>query len=95
MYVSDYLYTSGYFASTNTTNGYTFYGQQNWLYNGQEWTITSQGSGSTNVFYVSDSGSVNNSSAGNPYDLRPTFYLKSTIKIKSGEGTINNPFVIG
>ena len=95
MYVSDYLYASGYYASTNTsTAAQYYYGQQNWLYNGYEWTITPQGSGSTTAFYVSN-GFVSYGSTRSPCALRPTFYLKSTIKIKSGAGTIKNPFVIG
>ena len=95
MYVSDYLYASGYYASTNTaTASEYYYGQQNWLYNGLEWTIIPQGSVSASAFNVSN-GLVNSNSSINSYALRPTFYLKSTIKIKSGTGTIKNPFIIG
>ena len=95
MYVSDYLYASGYYSSTATATGSAqYYGNQNWLYKGYEWTITPVGSGGTTAFLVL-SGSVRSSSAYYPYALRPTFYLKSTIKIKSGAGTFNNPYIIG
>ena len=94
MYVSDYLYASGYYASTNTSNAsQQYYGQQNWLYNGYEWTITPQGSGSTYAFSVSH-GYVGSYSTSNPYALRPTFYLKSSVYTTGGNGSFSNPYTI-
>ena len=94
MYVSDYLYASGYYASTNTaTASQQYYGQQNWLYNGDEWTMTPVGSGGTYAFDVYN-GSVSNSSTLYPYALRPTFYLKSKVMYESGTGSFKDPFVI-
>ena len=93
MYVSDYLYASGYYANTNTNNASTMgYSIQNWLFNGLDWTITP--TTTTNSVFGVTSSNVSSLYTYNPYALRPTFYLKSTIKIKSGEGTINNPFVV-
>ena len=42
MYLSDYLYGSGYVASTDTTTteSSSYNGNQNWLYKGYEWLLT-------------------------------------------------------
>ena len=94
MYVSDYLYASGYYASTNTAQAsQQYYGQQNWLYNGYEWTMTPVGSGSTFSFNVHDGG-VYHSNAGTPYALRPTFYLKANVMYESGTGSFSDPYII-
>ena len=95
MYVSDYLYASSYYAITNTASASKqYYGQQNWLYNRSEWTMTPVGTSSTSAFEVSY-GDVSYINTYYPDALRPSFYLKSTIKIKSGSGTFKNPYVIG
>ena len=44
-------------------------------------------------WYVASSGQVAVSS-GRSYGLRPTFYLSSTVTIKNGQGTINDPYII-
>ena len=95
MYVSDYMYASGYYNSTSTTTGSSYYfGNQNWLYKGYEWTITPQSSSSTNAFSVTNYGNVYNNYASNGYGARPTFYLKSSVNIIGGNGTFENPYVI-
>ena len=96
MYASDYMYASGYYASTDTTTGSAYYyGQQNWLFNGYEWTITPHASSSNNAFLVYAGGFFGENHNSVPGAIRPTFYLKSAIIIKSGDGTFANPFVIG
>ena len=97
MYVSDYMYASGYIASndTSTTASNTNLMNLNWLHNGYEWTITPRGDSSTNAFVVYNTGGVSYLSSYSGHGLRPTFYLKSTIKIKSGDGTFKNPYTIG
>ncbi|MBQ3421075.1 MAG: hypothetical protein IJH34_05305 [Romboutsia sp.] len=97
MYASDYLYASGYIASadTSTLASSSKYMNSNWLYNGLEWTITPIGNNATSAFYVDSAGRVYNGHAYFGRGLRPTFYLKSTIKIKSGTGTFANPYIIG
>jgi len=97
MYVSDYMYASGYFASDDTTTGSSdYYGNQNWLYKGHEWTITpgSSEKGYQYVFVVGNAGVVNVASASHGSGARPSFYLKSKVLIDGGEGTINNPFTL-
>ena len=95
MYLSDYLYASGYYSSSDTTNnniGY-YYGNKNWLYKGYEWTITPDSSGVYNAVYV-EYGRAGFSSIINPFRWRPTFYLKSTVSVTGGEGTFDNPYLV-
>ena len=96
MYASDYLYASSYFADTATTTASSnYYGNKNWLYKGYEWTITPRADSVTYAFYVNSRGNVNFSYAYYGYGVRPTFYLKSTIGISGGSGTIDNPYTLG
>ena len=98
MYVSDYLYASGHYASTNTADAAEqYYGQRNWLYNGFEWTITPQGSGQgsgRNYAFNVSYGYVTDSYSSTPYSLRPTFYLKSSVYVTGGNGSLRNPYTI-
>ena len=96
MYVSDYMYASGYFNSTNTTTGSSYYyGNQNWLYKGYEWTITPRSDNSSNAFSVNYNGNVNNSgTASYGYGARPAFYLTSNVYIAGGNGTFDNPYTL-
>ena len=94
MYLSDYLYASGHYSSTNTTDqANNNYGNKNWLYKGYEWTQTPQASGASNVWYVADSYAVDNL-AFIPAKWRPSLYLKSDVKISGGYGTYNNPYIL-
>ena len=98
MYVSDYMYASGYIASNDTTtlgNNMNWI-NSNWLYNGFEWTITPVGYYDASAFCVSGSGSLYyNGVTADSRGLRPSFYLKSNIKITSGDGSFANPYIIG
>ena len=96
MYVSDYMYASGYYNSTSTTTGSSYYfGNQNWLYKGIEWTITPSSNSTTNAFFVNNFGYVSvNLYAYYGFGARPTFYLKSSVNIIGGNGTFENPYVI-
>ena len=96
MYVSDYMYASGYVASTATTTGSSYsFMNLNWLYNGYEWTITPRGNNAISAYDVNASGNVDNYSTYSSFGLRPTFYLKSNIRITSGDGSFANPYIIG
>ena len=96
MYVSDYMYASGYYNSTSTTTGSSYYfGNQNWLYKGYEWTITPSSSSTTNAFSVTSTGLVNYyNNAYSGYGARPTFYLKSSVYVTGGSGTFDDPYTI-
>ena len=95
MYPSDYGYAaspdawatnlSSYNNSTITAN--------NWLYMGlSEWTITPYSSNSYYVFYVYNSGYLDNSNADFGYAARPVFYLKSNVALQGGSGTSSDPY---
>ena len=95
MYVSDYMYASGYFNSTSTEAGSSYYyGNQNWLYKGYEWTITPRSNSSSNAFAVYGRGDVYTNSASYGYGARPTFYLKSSVYVTGGTGTFSDPYTI-
>ena len=94
MYLSDYLYASSYYTSSDTTTqGASYFGNKNWLYKGYEWTLTPDASGSNGVWYVRY-GPAPNYSTANPSSARPAFYLKSTVSISGGDGTFANPYII-
>ena len=94
MYLSDYLYASSYYTSSDTTTQNTqYFGNKNWLYKGYEWILTPYASNAYRVWYV-NFGSAIYSSAFDTYSARPSFYLKSTVSISGGDGTFANPYII-
>ncbi len=94
MYLSDYLYASSYYTSSDTTTqGGYYFGNKNWLYKGFEWTQTPRASSAYYVWYVND-GYVNKAYSNYSVSARPTFYLKSTVSISGGDGTFANPYII-
>ena len=94
MYLSDYLYASGYYSSTDTTTNRTLYhGNKNWLYKGYEWTLTTYASSEKNVWCVPDDNTGYLSSVS-PLGWRPTFYLKSSVYVTGGNGSFDNPYTI-
>ena len=96
MYASDYLYASSFFAdtTTNIASGYSQFGIKNWLYKGEEWTITPDSDSSSNVSCVRYGGDlyVSYSSSIGYYGVRPTFYLKSNVIVTGGTGTFDDPY---
>ncbi len=48
----------------------------------------------TNVFYISTSSTLLSNVPTNSYATRPVLYLKSNVKIASGDGTPSNPFTL-
>lgn len=47
-----------------------------------------------NIWYVNANGKVENTDGNNIYGIRPTITLKSNSKSISGDGTIDNPYII-
>ncbi len=94
MYLSDYLYASSYYTSSDTT-GQTAnsFGNKNWLYKGYEWTLTPNASYASDVWYV-NYGSADSTTTYFPHSARPSFYLKSTVSISGGDGTFANPYIV-
>ena len=94
MYLSDYLYASGYYSSSDTTDqGSNYYGNKNWLYKGSEWIQTPHASVDYYMWYVS-TGYISYNSTCNSWGWRPTFYLKSSVYVTGGNGSFDNPYTI-
>ena len=63
-----------------------------WLYWGNyQWTLTINYS---SVYYYSDNANYA-LSVGSGFSIRPSLYLKSNVYVISGNGSMNNPYVIG
>ena len=92
MYLSDYLYASGYYSSTDMHTEGANYGNKNWLYKGYEWTQTPVASRADGVWFLTIDAGITN--AEYPLWWRPSLYLKSDIKISGGYGTYNNPYIL-
>ncbi len=107
MYPSDYGYaTSGGTSITRETclskelynwddSLYNECKNNNWLYKNSvtEWLLTSEIATSYNVYTIGSAGRVRSSGAYNTFNLiYPTLYLKSNIRIISGDGSTSNPY---
>ena len=96
MYLSDYLYASGYVPSSNTTNHYSgSYANKNWLYKGSEWTLTPYASVANGAWPVFHGLGGYTYYTDQNYSVRPTFYLKSSVYVTGGNGSFDNPFTLG
>ncbi len=100
MYVSDYGYAASPENWQTTLNNYnnSININNNWLYLGEdEWTILPIAEGYSSAFIISSYGNISSSyvsSIGYESATRPVFYLKSNVSIKSGIGTISDPYRI-
>lgn len=67
-----------------------------WLYisGTNQWSLTIGSSYSDVIFYVTDSGRLNDDSANHGYGARPSIYLKSNIAISGGDGSSSNPYTL-
>ena len=88
MYVSDYAFANSDW--TVVANG-----RHNWMYLGlYEWTITRDTSSALNVYKISGEVRKSNCRTDMYTAIRPTLFLKSSIKYAGGSGTINDPIRI-
>ena len=95
MYASDYLYASSYYSSINATTSISNYAIKNWLYNGTEWIMPINPDYSNKATIIDLYGQAHfNNSVFDSCGIRPTFYLKSTIGITGGSGTIDDPYIL-
>ena len=100
MYPSDYGYSvlSSSCARTKNLGSYnsaTCAGQS-WLYGkGAEWTLTPISSYSNNVFKLSITSEVYSSSADYGCGSRPVLYLDASVYKIGGDGSLNNPYIVG
>ena len=94
-YPSDYGYASKVCYSNTSLSDYYLEKclNSNYLSNNFQWRLISPNN--TNSFstsIVSSTGANNGLYAAKAYGVRPTLYLKESIKIISGNGTIENPY---
>ena len=67
-----------------------------WLFKSNTmWTISPSPSISDYVFYVNYGGSIEYDYVHRTFNVFPTVYLKSTIKITGGTGSSTDPFILG
>ena len=99
MYPSDYGYASTDKECRNqmnsSTNSVSNCKNNNWLYNNtyHKWTLSSS-ENANDIVYTHLDGYVGNAVGCNRDGVRPTLFLKSTVTISSGNGTIDNPYII-
>ena len=100
IYASDYVYT--YAKGINDSCYNDVYACQyfenskvvaslGWLYNSEYWTVSHLPS-FQNVLYVSIIGDISYQLAGVSDGVRPVTYLKSSVKISSGNGSKLKPY---
>ncbi len=86
-------------ATKNSSNGlyYLYNGQNYWTMSPALWWSSSEDGESINVFNVMDSGIFGYSyifGVATTSGIRPVINLKSDITFSSGNGTLNNPYVV-
>ena len=100
MYPSDYGYSvlSSSCARTTELQSYntaTCAGQS-WLYGkGWEWTLTPDSSSSSAVFGLYYHGYVGHFSAFYGFGSRPVLYLDASVYKIDGDGSLDNPYIVG
>lgn len=94
MYVSDYMYAVpqdkwtlvGY--DIDATKDYRAAESVNWLYLGSvEWTISRHSNSVQEAFYICGFVDDNDAHVGRSFEVRPVFYLSSSVTYKSGTGS--------
>ena len=97
MYPSDYGYSvlSSSCARTTSLNSYgtAVCAGQSWLYG--EWTLTPHSSGSLDVFLLTSSGNVTFGDADYGHRFRPVLYLDASVYKIDGDGSLENPYIVG
>ena len=100
LYPSDY----GYSVDINSCSSGTALADYNtsncvgtsWLRGGSdEWLLTPDLTSSNMVYYLEGRGGVNSSSADRARYIRPTLYLNESVYVYAGDGSIENPYIIG
>ena len=108
MYLSDYGYATSGGTTTNRASCLSkeMYNwddssvsdckNNDWMYNSNiwQWTISPRADFSDNVFIVYSAGFVSYYIAYSYYAARPVVHLKSTIKVITGSGTKESPYIL-
>ena len=101
MYPSDYGYAAGN-SCVNGTNLFNYDSScmnKDWIYNSSnwQWLMSPDSNAPDSVWYIRSTGIVV-AGEDNVRDdglVRPTFYLTSNTLITNGDGSIDNPYLIG
>lgn len=89
-YISDYIY-----AGDTSIYDKTVANSNNWLYTSDMWFITRTSSNLVNSYYLKNNGTIDTTSVKTLKNIKPTFYLKGSVKYVSGSGTSNQPYIVG
>ena len=100
IYPSDYGYSVLSSSCARTTNlGYynsSTCAGASWLFGkGYEWTLTPRSSYSNWMFTLDHSGILRNYYANRVSGARPVLYLDSSVYVIDGDGSLDNPYIIG
>ena len=101
MSITDFGYASNDInCNSNSTDLFTTNNacmSNNWLFysNTYQWTITARNGNADRVWSINVNGYVNRSYANSSsVGARPSMFLDPTVKIKSGEGTNESPYIL-
>ena len=108
MYPSDYGYATSGGSTTNRdaclakelynwdSSSFSDCKNNDWLYDSSttQWTLPPYSSSSGFVFRVGSTGYVSYNDANDSYEVRPSVYLTSNVKILGGDGTSNSPYTL-
>ena len=81
------MYAGG--LNTNNASYYLYNGQNYWTMSPGYW-----GGGSAYVFYVASNGYLDYWGVGSKFGVRPVINLKADTLFASGDGTLNNPYIV-
>ena len=100
MYPSDYGYSVLSSSCARTTNLGSYSSAtcagQSWLYGkGEAWTLTPYSSNSSNMFDLLFAGSLGNYYAYTGNGVRPALYLDVSVYKIDGNGSLENPYIVG
>ena len=108
MYPSDYGYATSGGTTTNRasclakemynwdSSSVSDCKNNDWMYNSSnsQWTITPRRDYADSVFSVYSAGFVTSNNADNYYGVRPVVHLNSAIKVITGSGTKESPYIL-
>ena len=101
MYPSDYGYSVLSSSCARTTNLGSYNSGtcagQSWLYGkGYEWTLTPRSSKRNNVFNLFCGGGIaTDENVNSGFGIRPVLYLDASVYKIDGDGSLENPYILG
>ena len=99
IYPSDYGYSVLSSSCARTTNLDSYDSDTcagaSWLYDGTLWTLTPGLSYRQNVFFFNNIAKMVQYGARYGYGVRPVLYLDSSVLLYDGDGSLENPYIIG